>query len=48
MCDELDGRFARALHQTSSLGLMLDMVTDRYAAQHGECSGLSGSVDKTM
>lgn len=34
VCDELDGRFARMLHQTSTLGQVLDMVTDR-------CDGLS-------
>jgi CDP-diacylglycerol--inositol 3-phosphatidyltransferase len=28
-CDDLDGRFARALNQTSTLGAVLDMVTDR-------------------
>eukprot|EP00898_Chlorokybus_atmophyticus_P008439 jgi/Chlat1/8597/Chrsp86S08020 len=28
-CDELDGRFARLLNQTSSFGAVLDMVTDR-------------------
>jgi CDP-diacylglycerol--inositol 3-phosphatidyltransferase len=31
VCDELDGRFARMLHQTSTLGAVLDMVTDRLA-----------------
>ncbi len=30
-CDELDGRFARMLKQTSTLGAVLDMVTDRLA-----------------
>eukprot|EP00955_Chlamydomonas_euryale_P057884 356917-Chlamydomonas_euryale.AAC.6 len=30
-CDELDGRFARMLGQTSTLGAVLDMVTDRLA-----------------
>lgn len=29
VCDDLDGRFARALGQTSTLGAVLDMVTDR-------------------
>ena len=29
VCDELDGRFARMLGQTSTLGAVLDMVTDR-------------------
>ena len=29
--DELDGRFARLLNQTSTLGAVLDMVTDRFA-----------------
>jgi CDP-diacylglycerol--inositol 3-phosphatidyltransferase len=29
VCDELDGRFARMLQQTSTLGAVLDMVTDR-------------------
>lgn len=29
--DELDGRFARMLNQTSTLGAVLDMVTDRIA-----------------
>lgn len=29
VCDELDGRFARMLDQTSKLGAVLDMVTDR-------------------
>jgi CDP-diacylglycerol--inositol 3-phosphatidyltransferase len=29
VCDELDGRFARMLNQTSTLGAVLDMVTDR-------------------
>jgi len=29
VCDELDGRFARMLDQTSTLGAVLDMVTDR-------------------
>ncbi len=32
VCDELDGRFARMLNQTSTLGAVLDMVTDRWAA----------------
>ena len=31
MCDELDGRAARAFNQTSTLGALLDMVTDRVA-----------------
>ncbi|KAK9799740.1 hypothetical protein WJX73_006970 [Symbiochloris irregularis] len=31
VCDDLDGRFARLLNQTSSLGVVLDMVTDRLA-----------------
>lgn len=31
VCDELDGRFARMLGQTSTLGQVLDMVTDRVA-----------------
>eukprot|EP00798_Chlamydomonas_sp_ICE-L_P000142 gene142-5396_t len=31
VCDELDGRFARMLSQTSTLGAVLDMVTDRLA-----------------
>jgi CDP-diacylglycerol--inositol 3-phosphatidyltransferase len=30
-CDELDGRMARMLNQTSTLGAVLDMVTDRLA-----------------
>jgi phosphatidylglycerophosphate synthase len=29
VCDELDGRFARMLNQTSTFGAVLDMVTDR-------------------
>jgi len=29
VCDELDGRFARKYNQTSTLGAVLDMVTDR-------------------
>ena len=29
VCDELDGRFARKFGQTSTLGAVLDMVTDR-------------------
>jgi CDP-diacylglycerol--inositol 3-phosphatidyltransferase len=35
VCDELDGRFARMLNQTSTLGAVLDMVTDR-------CTGCGG------
>lgn len=31
VCDELDGRFARLLNQTSTFGSVLDMVTDRVA-----------------
>jgi hypothetical protein len=31
VCDELDGRFARKFHQCSTLGSVLDMVTDRVA-----------------
>lgn len=31
VCDELDGRFARMFNQTSTLGAVLDMVTDRVA-----------------
>lgn len=31
VCDELDGRFARLLGQTSTFGAVLDMVTDRLA-----------------
>lgn len=31
MCDELDGRAARSFDQTSTLGALLDMVTDRVA-----------------
>jgi len=31
VCDELDGRAARALGQASTLGAVLDMVTDRVA-----------------
>lgn len=29
VCDELDGRFARMLNQSSTFGVVLDMVTDR-------------------
>ena len=29
VCDELDGRFARMLNQSSVYGAVLDMVTDR-------------------
>jgi CDP-diacylglycerol--inositol 3-phosphatidyltransferase len=29
VCDELDGRFARMLDQSSTFGAVLDMVTDR-------------------
>ena len=29
VCDELDGRFARMLNQSSVFGAVLDMVTDR-------------------
>jgi CDP-diacylglycerol--inositol 3-phosphatidyltransferase len=29
VCDELDGRAARAFNQTSTMGAVLDMVTDR-------------------
>ena len=29
ICDELDGRFARMFGQTTMLGQVLDMVTDR-------------------
>jgi phosphatidylglycerophosphate synthase len=29
VCDELDGRAARTFNQTSTLGAVLDMVTDR-------------------
>jgi hypothetical protein len=31
VCDELDGRFARMLNQSSTFGVVLDMVTDRCA-----------------
>ncbi|EFN58951.1 hypothetical protein CHLNCDRAFT_19755 [Chlorella variabilis] len=31
VCDELDGRFARKFNQCSTLGSVLDMVTDRVA-----------------
>jgi len=31
VCDELDGRFARMLNQTTTFGVVLDMVTDRLA-----------------
>ena len=31
VCDELDGRYARKFNQTSTLGAVLDMVTDRVA-----------------
>lgn len=31
VCDELDGRFARLLGQSSNFGAVLDMVTDRLA-----------------
>ncbi|KDD73918.1 hypothetical protein H632_c1731p0 [Helicosporidium sp. ATCC 50920] len=31
VCDELDGRFARMFNQTSTLGTVMDMVTDRVA-----------------
>ena len=31
VCDELDGRFARMLDQSTMLGQVLDMVTDRCA-----------------
>lgn len=31
VCDELDGRFARMLNQSTMLGTVLDMVTDRCA-----------------
>ena len=30
VADETDGRFARQYNQTSTLGAVLDMVTDRY------------------
>jgi CDP-diacylglycerol--inositol 3-phosphatidyltransferase len=29
VCDELDGRAARTFNQTSTMGAVLDMVTDR-------------------
>ena len=32
VCDDLDGRFARMLNQTSTLGIVLDMVTDRWGS----------------
>jgi hypothetical protein len=35
VCDELDGRFARKFKQTSTLGAVLDMVTDRCARRGG-------------
>ena len=31
VCDELDGRAARTFNQASTLGALLDMVTDRVA-----------------
>lgn len=33
VCDDLDGRFARMLKQNSTLGVVLDMVTDRYVVE---------------
>lgn len=30
VCDELDGRAARAFNQSSTFGAVLDMLTDRY------------------
>lgn len=49
ICDELDGRFARLLNQTSTFGAVLDMVTDRVSTaellavlshQYKSCYGL--------
>ena len=34
VCDELDGRAARAFNQSSTFGAVLDMLTDRYNAWH--------------
>lgn len=52
VCDELDGRFARMLNQTSTLGQVLDMVTDRCDSvftmscdrQNGSLRGRKGCV----
>lgn len=43
VADETDGRFARKYNQTSTLGAVLDMVTDRYVCQelHGPAQQLS-------
>ncbi len=35
VADETDGRLARKYKQTSTLGAVLDMVTDRYAFLSG-------------
>ena len=45
VCDELDGRFARLLHQTSTLGIVLDMVTDRCAKIPHQALASQTSVD---
>lgn len=34
VCDELDGRAARTFNQTSTMGAVLDMVTDRWVSRH--------------
>ena len=43
VCDELDGRFARMLDQSSTFGVVLDMVTDR-CARKKRCALLPSNV----
>ena len=47
VCDELDGRFARMLNQTSTLGAVLDMVTDRCVCLCGACNISSTTTTHT-
>lgn len=45
VCDDLDGRAARALKQTSTLGIVLDMVTDRRAGTAASALSLKLAAD---
>jgi phosphatidylglycerophosphate synthase len=45
VCDELDGRAARTFNQTSTLGAVLDMVTDRWgAAAHRQSAAAAAAA----
>ncbi|KAH9624958.1 hypothetical protein KSS87_013942 [Heliosperma pusillum] len=48
VCDGIDGWFARKLNQVSTLGAVLDMVTDRDGLPKFKCSNMELVADEVM